>query len=92
MQLEFEWDSDKDKLNFKKHGVRFEEAQTVFLDPNSLTLTDPTHSLEEERYIDIGFSLGGRLLLVVYTERDSRIRIISSRVCTAREARLYDQS
>jgi len=90
MQLEFEWDENKDDRNFKQHGVRFEEAATVFLDPNAVTLSDTTHSLNEERYIDIGFSSAGRLLLVVYTERGSRIRLISSRLCTPREARLYD--
>ncbi|NJL39963.1 MAG: BrnT family toxin [Leptolyngbyaceae cyanobacterium RM2_2_4] len=90
MQL-FEWDEQKSDRNFSKHGIRFEEAETVFLDPNSITLFDITHSIEENRYIDIGFSFEGRLLLVVYTERNSRIRIISARLCTDKEARLYDQ-
>ena len=90
MQLEFEWDERKDDRNFKQHGVHFEEAATAFLDPFSVTLSDTTHSLNEERYIDIGLSSTGRLLLVVYTERGSRIRLISSRLCTPREARLYD--
>lgn len=92
MQLQFEWDERKADHNFKKHGVRFEEAQTIFLDPNSVTLPDNTHSVEEDRYIDIGFSSQGRLLLVVYTERSSRIRLISARLCTAKEARFYDPS
>ena len=90
MQLEFEWDDNKDDRNFNKHGVHFEEAATVFLDPNAVTLSDSTHSVKEERYIDIGFSSTGRLLLVFYTERSSRIRLISSRLCTPNEARLYD--
>jgi uncharacterized protein len=90
MQLEFEWDDNKDDRNFKKHGVRFEEATTVFRDPNAVTLSDTLHSTEEDRYIDIGLSSKGRLLLVVYAERGSQIRIISSRLCTPREARFYD--
>jgi hypothetical protein len=90
MQLEFEWDESKANRNFNKHGVRFEEAITVFLDPNAVTLSDVLHSLNEERYIDIGLASTGRLLLVVYTERGSRIRLISSRLCTPREAKLYD--
>ncbi|HEY9640559.1 MAG TPA: BrnT family toxin [Coleofasciculaceae cyanobacterium] len=92
MQLEFEWDDNKSDRNFKKHGVRFEEATTVFLDPNAVTLSDTLHSTEEDRYIEIGLSSRGRLLLVVYAERGSRIRIISSRLCTPREARFYDPS
>jgi uncharacterized protein len=90
MPLEFEWDEAKDDSNFRKHGVRLEEALTVFLDPNSVTVTDTAHSVDEDRYIDIGLSSRGRLLLVVYTERSSRLQIISSRLCTAREAKLYD--
>jgi uncharacterized DUF497 family protein len=90
MPLEFEWDEAKDERNFKKHGVRFEEATTVFLDPNAITLADTAHSISEDRYIDIGFSSRGRLLLVIYTERNSRIRIISCRLCTASEAKIYE--
>ncbi len=90
MQIEFEWDENKNDRNARKHGVQFEEAATVFLDPNSVTIFDNTHSIEENRYIDLGLSSEGRLLLVVYTERGSRIRIISARLCTAKEARLYD--
>jgi uncharacterized protein len=92
MSLQFEWDENKANANFRKHGVSFEEAETVFLDSNTVTLSDITHSVTEERYIDIGLSSKGRLLLVSYTERGSRIRIISSRLCTAREARLYDSN
>ncbi len=88
--MQFEWDENKDDLNFKKHGVRFEEAIAVFRDPNAVTFSDTAHSRSENRYIDIGFSSRGRLLLVVYTERNSRIRIISSRLCSPNEARLYD--
>ena len=90
MNLQFEWDQNKSDRNLQKHGVSFEEAQTVFLDLNSQTYSDSIHSLEEPRYIDIGMSSRGRLLLVVYTERNTTIRIISSRLCTNQEAKRYE--
>jgi hypothetical protein len=90
--MKFEWDVNKADRNLIKHGVTFEEAETVFDDLNSATLEDPTNAFEELRYIDIGFSAQGRLLLVVYTERGSRIRIISARPCTAQERKFYDPS
>ncbi|MEH2000014.1 MAG: BrnT family toxin [Nostoc sp.] len=76
MELGFEWHEKKAKENLKKHGISFEEAKTVFNDPFSITITDPDYSIEQERYIDIGLSLRGELLVVVYTERQSNIRII----------------
>ena len=92
MELQFEWDRDKAISNFAKHGIRFEEAKTVFEhDPNSITFPDPAHSVDEARYIEIGFSAQGQLLVIVYVERDDRIRIISARKATSREAKLYDQ-
>jgi len=90
MNLQFEWNQNKSDRNLQKHGVSFEEAQTVFLDLNSQTYSDSIHSLEEPRYIDIGMSSRGRLLLVVYTERNTKIRIISSRLCTNQEAKRYE--
>jgi uncharacterized DUF497 family protein len=90
MNLQFEWDQNKSDRNLQKHGVSFEEAQTVFLDLNSQTYSDSIHSLEEPRYIDIGMSSRGRLLLVVYTECNTKIRIISSRLCTNQEAKRYE--
>ena len=90
MNLQFEWDQNKSDRNLQKHGVSFEEAQTVFLDLNSQTYSDSIHSLDEPRYIDIGRSSRGRLLLVVYTERSPKIRIISSRLCTNQEAKRYE--
>ena len=89
MNLQFEQDENKSDRNLQKHGVSFEEAQTIFLDPNSQTYDDPLHSQEEPRYIDIGMSARGRLLVVVYTERHSKIRIISSRLSTPQEAKRY---
>jgi hypothetical protein len=89
--LQFEWDTDKAQANVRDHGVTFEEAQTVFGDPLSLTWPDPDHSVGEERLIDLGWSAHGRLLLVVYTERHGRIRIISCRAATRQERRRYEE-
>ncbi len=91
MKLNFEWDEDKAKANLKKHRVSFDEATTVFLDPFSLTILDPCHSLEEQRYIDIGSSDKGHVLVVIYTERGSNIRIISCRKATSSERKLYEK-
>ncbi len=88
----FEWDDTKTQQNLIKHGISFEEASTVFEDLNGITLEDPEHSFQEVRYIVIGKSDRNRLLLVSYTERSTRFRIISARPCTPREARLYDPS
>lgn len=87
MSLEFEWDEEKARLNIKKHGVMFETAARVFLDENRIEIYDKAHSIDEDRYITIG--LAGDVLFVVYTERRSRIRLISARLATARERRLY---
>ncbi|MDZ8080068.1 MAG: BrnT family toxin [Nostoc sp. SerVER01] len=92
MELGFEWHEEKAKENLKKHGISFDEAKTIFNDPFSITITDPEHSLDEERYIDIGLSLRGQLLVVVYTERQSKIRIISCRQATKAERKVYEQS
>jgi len=91
MKLNFEWDEEKTKTNFKKHRVSFDEAITVFLDPFSITIADPNHSVDEQRYIDIGSSDKGRVLVVVYTERLSNIRIISCRKATPSERKLYEK-
>ena len=91
MKLRFEWDEEKAKANLKKHRVSFEEATTVFLDPFSMTIPDPDHSVEEQRFIDIGSSDKGRVLVVVYTERGSNIRIISCRKATPSERTLYEE-
>lgn len=72
--MKFEWDPKKATLNFKRHGVSFQEATTVFSDPLSITAPDPDHSFEENRYIIVGQSHRGWLLIVSHTERDDRIR------------------
>lgn len=91
MALRFEWDEIKAAANFEKHGVDFSEAQTVFADPHSLTVYDEHHSDREDRFIDIGYSVFGRLLVVMYTEREERIRIISSRPATSTESATYER-
>jgi uncharacterized protein len=91
MRWHFEWDEEKATTNLKKHGVGFDEATTVFGDSFSLTVHDPDHSAGEQRYIDIGSSDKGRVLVVVYTERGVNIRIISSRRATSLERELYEE-
>jgi len=90
MRSNFEWDEHKATINAQKHGVSFQEALTVFQDELSLTFNDPTHSAEEERFIDIGRSENGHILTVVYVERKNKIRIISSRKATRAERNLYE--
>ena len=92
MPLLFEWDERKAKGNLRKHGVSFEEAATVFADPMSLTIADPLHSTDEDRFVIIGLSYCRRLVVVVHTERDDRIRIIGARRATGREGRLYEEN
>jgi hypothetical protein len=89
MALTFEWDEEKSKRNFRKHGVIFEEAKTVFNDPFAITIADPYHSDEEERYFDIGLSVKERVLVVWYTERQENIRIIGCRRATPSERKTY---
>ena len=87
----FEWNSEKAEVNLNKHGVSFEEAETVFLDPLSLTISDPKHSAEENRFIITGFSDKHRQLVVAHTDRGDKIRLISARLATPSEKRKYEQ-
>jgi uncharacterized protein len=89
--MHFEWDAEKALRNELKHGVSFSEARTVFRDVDSISIPDPAHSTDEDRFIDIGYSDRGRLVVVMYTERANRIRIISSRKATAAERKAYEQ-
>ena len=91
MSLRFIWDEQKALANERKHDVDFFEAQTVFGDPNSVTLLDEEHSSIEDRFINLGLSNRGRLLIVVYTERETGIRLISCREATPEERRKYEQ-
>jgi hypothetical protein len=90
--LIFEWDPQKAKSNLKKHGVSFEEASTAFQDILSLTIDDPLHSIDEERVVLIGMSNKNRLLVVVHTEREDNIRIISARKATKEERESYESN
>ena len=87
---EFEWDDDKARSNLKKHGVSFEEATTIFNDPKIATISDPDHSKDEERFISLGMSLIQRVLSVIHTEREARIRLISARKATKTERKTYE--
>ncbi|MCH8042948.1 MAG: BrnT family toxin [Planctomycetes bacterium] len=88
--LEFEWDPDKAESNFRKHGVSFHEAATAFGDPLSITFYDPDHSEDEDRYITIGMSNDGHLIIVSHTDRGDNIRIISARKASRRERKIYE--
>jgi hypothetical protein len=89
--MTFEWDPRKAELNRLKHGVSFEEATTVFRDPLSATAEDPDHSKGEDRYITFGLSSKRRLVVVAHTERGETIRIISARLATKREMKIYEE-
>jgi uncharacterized DUF497 family protein len=88
--VDFEWDDAKAESNERRHGVSFAEAMTIFGDPLSLTGFDPGHSDEEDRYITMGTSAAGRLLIVSHTDRGDKVRLISARVATRRERRDYE--
>ncbi len=87
----FEWDENKAATNLVKHGVSFDEAKTVFIDPLYVDFYDLKHSDDEHRYIVIGMSAQNRLLLVAYTERGDAVRLISAREATRVERRAYEQ-
>jgi len=88
--MQFEWDREKAKRNIRKHGVPFDEAVTVFYDPLSATFDDPDHSVDERRFITVGYSLHGRLLAVSHTERGKAIRMISARPATRHERKRHE--
>lgn len=91
MALKFEWDSRKAQINKRKHGITFEQASTIFGDPLSLTIPDPAHSIGEDRFVTIGASVNGKLIVVVHVDYDDIIRIISARNATRNEKRQYEQ-
>lgn len=91
MGLAFEWDESKATVNKRKHGVGFEEVSTVFADPLAATIYDPLHSEDEDRYVTLGESQRRRLLVVVFTDRGDRIRIISARAATRGERKDYEK-
>ena len=91
MPYRFEWDAEKARENLRKHGVSFDEAVTAFSDQLSSLLPDPDHSVGEERYLVMGQSTRGRLLVVSFVERPPRTRIISARLATRRERQDYEE-
>jgi uncharacterized DUF497 family protein len=92
MALFFEWDDKKARLNKRKHEVTFDEALTVFGDLLSVTVPDPGHSIGEDRLVTIGLSINNRLIVVVHTDRDDIIRVISARRATRHEREHYEQT
>ncbi len=89
--MDFEWDAEKDQQNQANHGVSFDEASTVFGDPFALTIGDPDHSWEEQRFLTTGHTNGQRLVIVSHVDREERIRLISARDVTAAERRNYEE-
>jgi len=88
--VEFEWDPEKAAENLKRHGVDFVEASTIFGDPLEVTIPDPNHSDGEARFLSLGLSVEARVLVVAYTEREGKIRIIHARVAAPKERRTYE--
>jgi hypothetical protein len=89
----FEWDENKARGNLKKHGVSFEEAQSVFFDENARIVPDPEHSDNEDRFLLLGISANVRILTVChcYRQDEKTVRIISARKATNSEARQYQE-
>ena len=90
--ITFEWDQEKAAANAEKHGVSFPEAATAFGDPLSIVISDPVHSDQENRWVLIGMSSAGRLVVVAHAERGESIRLISARLATRRERTDYEHS
>jgi uncharacterized DUF497 family protein len=90
MEIEFEWDQNKEEKNIIKHGVSFHEGATVFGDSLSWTFPDPDHSAYEERLLTMGLSSQGRIIIVSHTDRNIKTRIIGARPATPRERRDYE--
>jgi uncharacterized protein len=89
--MKFEWDPEKARSNLRKHKVSFEEAATALKDPMAATGCDPDHSVGEERFVTFGVSESGRLLVVAHTEENDILRIISARVASKGERKIYEE-
>jgi uncharacterized DUF497 family protein len=89
--MKFEWDPVKGQSNLRKHKVSFEEAATALMDPLAGTGCDPDHSVGEERFVTFGVSERGRLVVVAHSEADDILRIISARVATKEESKIYEE-
>ena len=88
--MRFEWDGRKARSNLIKHRVSFDEAVTVFYDPLAATFADPDHSRHERRFVTVGYSAQGRILIVCHVERGEAIRLISARRTTPRERKRHE--
>jgi len=88
--MRFEWDANKAASNLTKHRVSFDEAVTVFYDPLAATFADPDHSQDESRFVTVGRSAQGRLLVVCHVERGAAIRLITARRATPRERKRHE--
>jgi uncharacterized DUF497 family protein len=86
---EFEWDDEKELLNLQKHGVTFEEAKAIFKDPLAVTIDDPEHSDDENRFVTIGITFFNDVYVIVHADRENRVRIISARHATRAERRKF---
>lgn len=91
IDLDFEWEEEKAAANLVKHKISFEEGKTVFADPFAITIDDPKHSVDEYRFVDTGISANGKVLVVSYTEREQKIRLISCRKATKTERKIYEE-
>lgn len=87
----FEWDQEKADNNLKNHSISFQEASTVFGDPLAITFDDNDHSIGEYRFLTFGSTITGKLIIVSYTEREDSIRLISARLMTKQERKIYEE-
>ncbi len=90
--MEFAWDARKASVNLLKHDVSFEEAVTAFYDPLARTIEDPDHTPDEQRFLLMGLSSRGRLLVIAHADLDYQVRIISARLATRRERWTYEET
>jgi hypothetical protein len=91
MGLRFSWDPQKAAPNPRKHGVSFPDAATAFADPLSVTIPDPDHSADEERFLLVGLTANRRLVVIAHSEHGNDIRLISAREATRRERETYEE-
>jgi len=89
--MSFVWDPGKDETNFRKHGIRFAETESVFVDDHAITITDDESDPNEQRFVSIGIGLKGNILTVVYCYRETKIRIISARPAESHERAEYEE-
>ena len=88
--MEFEWDPQKAEANKRKHGISFHQAATIFGDPLAITFADPDHSLDEDRFLTFGLSRFNQMIVVSHVHRGEKLRIISARLLTRQEIKIYE--